>query len=70
MSIEKIQSNNNLVNNPPVETSHSIKPPDQIVISYSFEHRNSSNHTQNILLGLSNDHLPKVKKPNKSLISP
>jgi hypothetical protein len=34
------------------ETYRSIKPPDQCVISYNFEHANSLNFTHNLLIGM------------------
>jgi hypothetical protein len=34
------------------ETFRSVKPPDQCVISYNFEHANSLNFTHNLLIGI------------------
>jgi hypothetical protein len=50
------------------ETYRSVKPPDQCVISYNFEHANSLNFTHNLLIGLGSDQ--PTRNPHSSLAPP
>lgn len=47
------------------ETHRSVKPPDQYVISYNFEHAHSLNFTHNLLIGVG--HPSKPPRNNHSL---
>lgn len=50
------------------DTYRSVKPPDQCVISYNFEHANSLNFTHNLLIGMGLDE--PTRKPHSSLAQP
>jgi len=49
------------------ETFRTVKPPDQCVISYNFEHANTLNFTHNMLIGIGLEE--PSRKNNNSLSS-
>ncbi len=52
---------------PAKETFRTVKPPDQCVISYNFEHAGTLNFTHNLLIGMGLDE--PTRKQNSSVAS-